>query len=131
MRRLSMTKLRHASLTFANLILAAITAANSASVFGGAVTLPFFEGFNADTADSSVAYPEFSSTIFRTVDSTGQLTMGRDLPRGITVTPTPTPTGEIVIKADIGWNGPDPGFGNAGMLLGQNNVAFHPGYVPV
>jgi hypothetical protein len=50
------------------------------------------------------------------------------------VSPTPTPTGEIVIKLDMGWNGQDNdppvgiGFGGTGLRLGNNLFGFHPGY---
>src|SRR5436189_6362735 len=89
-----------------------------ATVSAGPVSLPFFEPFNTISADATVDYPQFTAQQAVggaaenwTVDSKGLRTStvtfaALDEP-AFSVTPNPKPTGEIVINADMGWNGAD------------------------
>ncbi len=124
-----------------------------APIYAGPVALPFFEPFNTLSADATVDYPQFAAqqavggaAAHWTVDTQGLRTSivtfaVLDEP-AFSVTPNPTPTGEIVIKVDMGWNGLDanppngPGTGGAGLRLGQhgntmsseNTMFILPGY---
>lgn len=120
----------------------------------GGVALPFFEGFNTPTTDAVATYPQFTADQggsgidpLRFVNANGVLRFssgGFPYYPALSVTPDPFPTGEIVIKVDMGWNGQenDPpvgiGFGGTALRLGTklglnglesaNVTAFHPGY---
>jgi len=129
-----------------------------ARVEAGPVPLPFSESFNTPTMDAVADYPHFTAQIPESpfardpewrVDENGVLRAGSaawapQKEPSFSVTPDPKPTGEVVIKVDMGWNGADneppvaPGFGAAGLRLGrfedtldsENTVLFHPGYEP-
>lgn len=119
-----------------------------APAYAGPVILPFFESFNTLSTDATVDYPQFTAhqAANWTVDSQGLRTsivpfVPLNQP-AFSVIPNPTPTGEIVIKVDMGWNGLDanppngPGTGGAGLRLGrhgnttssENTMFFLPGY---
>jgi hypothetical protein len=120
-----------------------------------AVSLPFFEAFNTPTNDAVSTYTDltygdggsgFNPSYVVKTDGILQVGSG-DYPyyQAFGVTPDPFPTGELIIKLDMGWDGSinDPpvgvGFGGCGMRLGTkievggatgslNNIGFHPGY---
>src|SRR6478672_4229139 len=119
------------------------------------VSLPFFEGFDTRTNDAISTYPNFTfddggSGINPSlvVNANGVLQVGSGgFPYypAFGVTPNPFPTGEIIIKCDMGWDGSinDPpvgiGFGGTGLRFGTkfevggatgslNVMGFHPGY---
>jgi hypothetical protein len=127
----------------------------------GPVALPFHEGFNTVTANAVTDYPLFTAQLpvgdgsphdpMWHVDASGRLVAGSadwapTYQPSFTVKPDPMPTGEIIIKVDLGWNGQDvdpvvgPGFGGCGIRLGQfidngvettlseDALVFHPGY---
>src|SRR5262245_56263336 len=109
----------------------------SAPICAAPVALPFLEPFNTVSADATVDYPQFTAqqavggaAAHWTVDSKGLRTSivtfaVLDEP-AFSVTPNPTPTGELVIKVDMGWSGLDanppngPGTGGAGLRLGRH-----------
>jgi hypothetical protein len=120
-----------------------------------AVSLPFFEGFNTPTNDAVSTYTDLTygdgGSGFNpsyVVNADGILRVGSgDYPyyQAFGVTPDPFPTGELIIKLDMGWDGSindppvGPGFGGCGIRLGtkieaggatgsMNNIGFHPGY---
>src|SRR5690242_18446482 len=116
-----------------------------------ATSLPFFEGFNTPTADAIATYTDLTwddggsnLTPPYTVGADGVLHVGDGgFPYypAFGITPDPVPTGEIIIKLDMGWDGSinvpvnGPGFGGVGIRLGAksapdsiNNVGFHPVY---
>lgn len=119
------------------------------------VSLPFFESFNTQTNDAISTYPNFTFddggsgiTPSLVVNANNVLQVGSGgFPYypAFGVTPDPFPTGELVIKCDMGWDGRinDPpvgaGFGGAGLRFGTkietsgatgslNVMGFHPGY---
>ena len=127
----------------------------SIPITANAVSLPFFEGFNTPTNDAISTYTDLTygdgGSGFNpsyVVNADGVLRVGSgDYPyyQAFGVTPDPFPTGELIIKLDMGWDGSinDPpvgiGFGGCGMRLGtkieaggatgsKNNIGFHPGY---
>jgi hypothetical protein len=125
-----------------------------ANVLAGSVSLPFSESFNTITTDAVTAYPAFTAQVppsqpdpMWSVNAAGRLRSDttpyiRLKQPSFSVKPDPLPTGEIVIKLDIGWDGSEfvppigPGYGGCGIRLGQfentteseNTVLFHPGY---
>jgi hypothetical protein len=126
-----------------------------AAISAGPVSLPFFEPFNtlSDFIQIATNYPQFTAEQavggaqeMWYVDSKGLRTTtvtfaALDEP-AFSVTPSPTPTGEILIKVDMGWNGADAnppngaGTGGVGLRLGrhgttmssENTMLFLPGY---
>jgi hypothetical protein len=130
-------------------------------LLAGPVPLPFYSAFDAPATDAVAAYPQFTAQIpvgngnptdpMWHVDESGRLIAGSadwapTYQPSFSVKPNPAPTGEIVIKVDMGWNGKDvdpvvaPGFGGCGLRLGQvinngiettlseDSMVFHPGY---
>ena len=104
------------------------------SLFANSVSLPFFEGFNTPTNDAISTYPNFTfddggsglNPSF-VVDANGVLEVGDGgypYYPAFGVTPDPFPTGELIIKVDMGWDGSinDPpdgiGYGGTGLRLG-------------
>jgi hypothetical protein len=125
------------------------------SLKANAVSLPFFEGFNTPTNDAISTYTDLTFddggsgiTPSYVVNANGVLQVGSGgypYYPAFGVTPDPFPTGELIIKLDMGWDGSinDPpvgiGYGGCGMRLGTkievggatgslNNIGFHPGY---
>jgi hypothetical protein len=119
------------------------------------VSLPFFEGFNIPTNDAITTYPNLTFddggsglAPSYVVNPNGVLQVGDGgypYYPAFGVTPDPFPTGEIIIKVDMGWDGSinnppnGAGFGGTGLRLGTkleiggatgslNNIGFHPGY---
>lgn len=119
-------------------------------VQGGPVPLPFTETFSTTTVDAVAAYPQFTAQVpegmedpLWYVNEAGQLKAAGAFPiplkqPSFSVKPATAPTGEIVIKVDMGWNRQGLGLGEGGcaVRLGQfedtleseNAVIFHPGY---
>lgn len=126
----------------------------------GPVTLPFFEDFSTPAEDAVAAYPQFTAQtpnvpgardpMWRVTENgilrAGTTAWGPTKEPSFSVTPDPKPTGEIIIKVDMGWNGEDniptpvpPGNGATGLRLGrfedtqdsENTLVFHPGYTPI
>jgi hypothetical protein len=119
-------------------------------VLAGSVALPFTETFNTATVDAVATYPMFTAQVpageedpLWYVNAAGQLRSAGASPvplqqPSFSVKPATMPTGEIVIKVDLGWNnqGLGNGEGGCGLRLGQfedtleneNSLVFHPGY---
>ena len=115
----------------------AVAALWSVSSFAGPVALPYTENFQspAPSADATTDYPEFTASLgggTATVDAAGVLHLTPpnapgDTDQVFTVTPSPAPTGEIVILAQVGASQSNGNY-NVGLVVGQNNLSFHPGF---
>jgi hypothetical protein len=119
-------------------------------VLAGPVSLPFAATFDTPTVDAVTAYPQFTAQVpagkedpLWLVDKTGRLRSAGAAFTALnqpsfSVKPATAPTGEIVIKVDLGWTnqGVFAGSGGCGIRLGQhldtleseNTLVFHPGY---
>jgi hypothetical protein len=117
---------------------AVVTACVAAPADGAQVGLPYNQSFSMPSGDAASSYPEFTSNLgggSATVDGSGVLhfvgaATGADSDQIFTVTPSPAPTGELLIRGKIGA-GNSNGDYNVGMVIGQNRLVFHPGYVPI
>src|SRR5262249_21707971 len=101
------------NLPFPFCLLLAVVVATSPKA--SAVSLPFFEGFNTPTNDAVSTYTDLTygdgGSGFNpsyVVNAAGILQVGSgDYPyyQAFGVTPDPFPTGELIIKLDMGWDG--------------------------
>lgn len=150
-----MTRSVHLALVTASFLCPFVHADNV--VVAGPVPLPFYETFNAVTMDAVTDYPHFTAQIpagqggaidpMWSVTELGRLRAGSaswapTYQPSFSVKPDPMPTGEIIIRVDMGWNGQDvdpvvgAGFGGVGLRLGQfedtteseDAMVFHPGF---
>lgn len=100
-----------------------------------AVSIPFSEDFQspAPSSDAAADYPEFTAALnggSAVVDASGFLQLigtgaGEDM--SFTVPISPSPTDEITIFAQIGASNSNGNY-NVGMVVGGNQLVFHPGY---
>jgi hypothetical protein len=99
--------------------------------YAGPVGLPYSQAFDTPAADAAAGYPDFTLTGGSAyVDTGGVVHIPVTVNNGdvaFTVTPTPTPGSEIIVKALIGATVSNGNF-NVGMVLGQNQLVFHPGF---
>ena len=123
---------RRVSVGLSALVLSGVLSA-AGSAGADLVTLPYSEDFQnpAPSADAAADYPEFDANLgggTATVDANGVLHLipSSATDQVFTVTPQ-NPTGEITIFAQIGA-GNSNGDYNVGLVLGDNNLVFHPGY---
>lgn len=113
---------------------ACVASLSVALAVAGPASLPFNESFNTSGSDASFAtdYPAFTTTgaLSRSVDAGGILRLGAGgVPASTftTVTPSFAPASALLIKIDMGFDGP-AGSGAAALKLGANVINFHPGY---
>ena len=116
------------------LFVLAVLALASAPAGAAVVNLPFSEDFQnpAPSSNPAADYPEFDVSLSggtASVDAAGVLHLfsdGSNTDQTFTVTPN-APTGELVIRAQVGASDSNGNY-NVGLVLGQNNLAFHPGF---
>ncbi len=99
-----------------------------------AVTLAYTENFQnpANSADAAASYPAFTTALNggSAVVTNGVLTMSANTESDqiFTVSISPAASGEITIFGQVGA-GNSNGSYNVGMVVGENRIVFHPGFV--